>query len=152
MIAIGSDHAGFILKKEIINYLQDNNYNYQDFGTFKLEPVDTADIALSVAEKIVEGEFSKGILICGSGIGMSIAANKVPGIRAVLATDPYMARTSREHNNTNVLCLGARVIGRGLAEEIVATWLTTEFDNQEKRIRRLNKIKEIEKKYSLKSC
>lgn len=147
MIAIGSDHAGFELKEIIKEYLDQHGIKYKDFGTYEKTPTDTADIAQPVAEAVANGECEKGILICGTGIGMSIAANKVPKVRAALVENVFSAKSSREHNNANIICLGARVIGSGLALMIIDTWLNTEFKGEDKRIRRINKITNIEKKY-----
>ncbi|ADL69923.1 sugar-phosphate isomerase, RpiB/LacA/LacB family [Thermoanaerobacterium thermosaccharolyticum DSM 571] len=147
MIAIGSDHAGFELKEIIKEYLDQRGIEYKDFGTFDKTPTDTADIAQPVAEAVANNECERGILICGTGIGMSIAANKVPKIRAALVENVFSAKSSREHNNANIICLGARVIGSGLALMIIDTWLNTEFKGEDKRIRRINKITNIERKY-----
>lgn len=147
MIAIGSDHAGFELKEIIKEYLDQHGIKYKDFGTYEKTPTDTADIAQPVAEAVANGECEKGILICGTGIGMSIAANKVPKVRAALVENVFSAKSSREHNNANIICLGARVIGSGLALMIIDTWLNTEFKGEDKRIRRINKITNIERKY-----
>ena len=124
-IAIASDHAGFCLKEEIRKAYPD--IEWQDFGAFSKDPVDYPDTGTPAAESVAQGNNEKGILICGSGIGMSIVANKVKGIRAALCWMPEIAKLSRQHNNANVLCLGARVVGPGLALEIVKTWLRTEF-------------------------
>ncbi|NSW91258.1 MAG: ribose 5-phosphate isomerase B [Firmicutes bacterium] len=147
MIAIGSDHAGYELKKEIIDYLVQKGYEVKDFGTnCKETSVDYPDFGLAVAEAVKNGECEKGIVICGTGIGISISANKVPGIRAALCTDSYMAKMSREHNNANILALGSRVLGVGLALDIVDTWLKTEFV-KDRHKRRVDKIIEIEKNF-----
>ncbi|MFW5980419.1 MAG: ribose 5-phosphate isomerase B [Halanaerobiaceae bacterium] len=145
-IVIGSDHAGYELKEEIKNYLQENNINYKDVGTDSIESVDYPDYAYEVGKPVAAGEFDKGILICGTGIGMSIAANKVKGIRAALCHDVYSARVTREHNNSNILTMGSRVIGIDLALEIVKTWLGTEFigDKQPRHQRRIDKISDID--------
>jgi ribose 5-phosphate isomerase B len=127
VIALGSDHGGYNLKKEIIKYLSENKYEIKDFGCCDNQPVDYPQYAFNVADAIVSGECEKGILICGTGIGMSIAANKIRGIRAAVCTDTYMAKMSREHNDANILALGERVIGKGLALDIVAVWLKSEF-------------------------
>ena len=126
-IAIGSDHGGFRLKEEIKDYLRQQGVEHTDFGTYSTASVDYPDIAQTVGEKVAAGEFERGILICGTGIGISIAANKVPGVRAALCGDVFSARMSREHNNANILALGERVIGSGLALMIVQTWLEAEF-------------------------
>lgn len=147
MIAIGSDHAGYDLKKEIISYLAEKGYKTKDFGTdCKDTSVDYPDFGLLVAEAIRRGECEKGIIVCGTGIGISISANKVPGIRAALCTNCYMARMSREHNDSNVLALGSRVLGTGLALDIVDTWLKTDF-KEDRHKRRVDKITGIEKKF-----
>ncbi len=146
MIAIGSDHAGFDLKTEIIEYLSRKGIDCKDFGTCDCSSVDYPDFGQAVAEAVSNSEYERGIIICGTGLGISIAANKVPGIRAALCTDSYMAKMSREHNDANILALGARVIGLGLALDIVETWLKTEFAGG-KHQKRLDKISLIEKKY-----
>ena len=148
MIAIGSDHAGFALKVEIIKYLSENGFKYKDFGTSgESVPVDYPDIGLAVAEAVSAGIYERGIIICGTGIGISITANKVPGVRAALCTDSYTARMSREHNDANVLALGGRVIGRGVATDIVETWLKSGF-NSGRHKTRVDKITAVEKKYT----
>ncbi|AUS98401.1 ribose 5-phosphate isomerase B [Clostridium thermosuccinogenes] len=146
IIAVGSDHAGYGLKTEIIDHLKQNGYEVLDFGTCDCNSVDYPDYGLSVAEAVKDGRCEKGIIICGTGIGISIAANKVPGIRAAVCSDTYSARMSREHNNANVLSIGARVVGPGLALDIVDTWLKAEFQGG-KHQNRINKITQIEKKY-----
>ncbi|RLL92865.1 ribose 5-phosphate isomerase B [Ammonifex thiophilus] len=143
-IAIGSDHGGFQLKKAICRFLEEQGLTYQDFGTYSPESCDYPDIAFAVAEAVARGEFDRGILVCGTGIGMAIAANKVPGIRAALCHDTYSARMSREHNDANVLTLGERVVGPGLALEIVKTWLFSSFAG-ERHSRRVEKIKARER-------
>ena len=128
MIALGSDHAGFPLKEEIKKHLEQCKIPYKDCGTYSLESVDYPECAVKTAKTILSGECEKGILVCGTGIGMSIAANKVKGIRAALCGDTYSARVSRAHNNANVLCLGERVIGEHLALDIVDVWLKSGFE------------------------
>lgn len=145
-ISIGSDHAGFELKEKIKKYLRDTGYVYEDFGTTSTESVDYPDFALRVAESVAEKTSDRGILICGSGIGMSMAANKVPGVRAALCSTPEMTRLSREHNDANVLTIGARMIDENTAKEIVRVWLTTDFAG-ERHLRRVNKMKDIDSKY-----
>lgn len=140
MIAIGCDHGGYELKQEIMEYLDKKGYDYRDFGCYSTESVDYPEYARKVCESINSGESEKGILICGTGIGISIAANKVKGIRAALCTDCFMAEATRLHNDANVLALGGRVVGAGLAIKIVETFLTTEFSNDERHIRRINLI------------
>ena len=145
-IAIGSDHAGYSMKEDIKDYLTSLNHNFEDFGTDSIASVDYPDFAIKIAEAVASGKFERGILICGSGIGMSIVANKVPGIRASLCYNIYTAWVSRKHNDANILTLGARVISKDQARQIVKVWLETPFEGGRHK-RRLNKIKEIEKKY-----
>lgn len=146
-IALGSDHAGFNLKEEILRYLNDRGYEVTNFGTNSADSCDYPDFGRLVAEAVVNGEADKGILVCGTGIGISIAANKVPGIRAAHCTDTFSAHSSREHNDANVLALGERVTGVGLALDIVDSFLSSEFLGG-RHANRVNKITEIEKKYS----
>lgn len=144
MIAIASDHGGFELKKAIIKHLTERGIENTDFGPYSDESCDYPDYAKQVAGAIVNGEYDAGILVCGTGIGMSITANKFPGIRAALCGDCFSAQATREHNNANVLCLGARIVGEGLALKIVDTFLDTEFSNDERHIRRIRKIEDGE--------
>ncbi|EAX47409.1 sugar-phosphate isomerases, RpiB/LacA/LacB family [Thermosinus carboxydivorans Nor1] len=127
LVAIGSDHGGFRLKEEIKRFLEEEKIAYRDFGTYSTDSVDYPDISRSVAQAVATGECDRGIIICGTGIGVSIAANKIKGIRAALCHDVYSAQMSREHNDANILTMGERVIGPGLARAIVAKWLATEF-------------------------
>jgi ribose 5-phosphate isomerase B len=150
-IAIGSDHAGCCLKKEIKEYFQDKGVQFKDFGVETRASVDYPDIALVVAESVARGENRYGILVCGTGIGMVMAANKVPGIRAALCHDIFTARAAREHNDANVLTLGERVTGAGLACEIVETWLRSSFQGG-RHEKRLAKIKDIEARYCHGKC
>ncbi len=145
-IAIGSDHAGFNLKQEVLNFLQELGHQVYDAGTYSTESADYPDFAGSVGQMVAKGEADFGILICGTGVGMSIAANKVKGIRAAACYDPFTARMAREHNDANVLCLGAWVIGKGIALEIVRTFLNTEFSGAERHRRRISKIMALEEK------
>lgn len=147
MIAIGSDHGGYDLKESIKKYFDEKGIEYKDFGTFSNESVDYPDFALKVAEAVAGGECDRGILLCGTGVGISIAANKVPGIRAAHVSDVFSARYSKEHNNANVLCMGGRVVGPGLAIMIVDEWLNAKFQGGRHQ-KRLDKITDIEKKYS----
>lgn len=151
MLAIGSDHGGFELKEVITNYLDSKRIPYKDFGTCSLAAVDYSDIGFDVAKAVASGEYDTGIIICGTGIGISIAANKVPGIRAALCTNSYMARMAKEHNNANILALGGRVLGSELALEIVKTFLETSFSGSARHQTRIDKIKKIEEQYSVKS-
>lgn len=146
MIAIGSDHAGYLLKADIIKFLEGKGLQVKDFGTNTCESVDYPDFGQAVAEAVSRKECEKGILICGTGIGISISANKVPGIRAALCTDSYMARMSRQHNDANILAIGERVVGPGVAFDIIETWINTEFLGG-RHENRVNKISNIEKKY-----
>jgi len=142
-IAIGCDHAGVELKKEIISLLHDLHIECTDYGTNGAESVDYPDFGEKVSEAVSSGKIEKGILICGTGIGMSIVANKFPGVRASLCNDLFTAKMSRLHNNANVLVLGGRVIGKDLAKEIVRTWVNTPFEG-ERHAKRLVKITLIE--------
>jgi len=144
-VAVGSDHGGFRLKQEIVKVLEEEGVGFRDFGTFSLESCDYPDIALAVAEAVARGEYSRGIIICGTGIGVAIAANKVPGIRAALCHDTFSARMAREHNDANILTLGERVVGPGLAAEIVRVWLKAEFAGG-RHERRVKKITAIERR------
>ncbi len=128
MIAIGSDHAAFLFKEEIKTYLIEKGHEIQDFGTCGLERVDYCDFGIRVGEVVARGECEMGLVFCGTGVGISISANKVRGIRAVVCSEPYSAKLSRKHNNTNILALGARVVGIELAKMIVDIWLATEFE------------------------
>ncbi|MCK8824594.1 ribose 5-phosphate isomerase B [Fuchsiella alkaliacetigena] len=142
-IALGSDHGGYQLKEEIKKLLTEMDLKYSDYGTKSTESVDYPDFAIQVAEAVAKGEAERGILVCGTGIGMSIVANKVKGVRAALCHDLFSAQATREHNDSNVLALGERVVGRGLALEIVKVWLNTDFEGGRHQ-RRVDKIKEIE--------
>lgn len=143
-IAIGSDHAGYPLKEEIAGSLRDDGYEIVDFGAHSTESVDYPDIAVTVAGVVASGEFDRGILICGTGVGVTITANKVKGIRAVVTSDTYSAAMSRKHNNANVLGMGARVVGAGLAFEIAKTFLTTDFEFGSRHERRVDKINALD--------
>ncbi len=142
MIAIGCDHGGFELKQEIMKHLQDRNLEYKDFGCYSTDSVDYPEYGKAVANAVAAGECERGILICGTGIGISITANKVKGIRAALCTDCFMAEATRLHNDANILALGGRVVGAGLALKIVDTFLDTEFSNDERHIRRIAQIED----------
>ncbi|KDN58211.1 MAG: ribose 5-phosphate isomerase B [Exiguobacterium sp.] len=127
-IAIGADHGGFNLKKDIVGLLEELGHEYKDFGTHSAESIDYPDVAIPVAEAVAAGEFDRGILICGTGIGIGIAANKVKGIRAALVHDSFSAKATRQHNDSNIMTLGERVVGPGLALDLVETWLDTSFE------------------------
>ena len=143
MIAVGSDHGGFELKKEIMAHLDARGLEYKDFGTYSDASCDYPVYGKAVAKAVASGECERGIIICGTGIGISIAANKVHGIRAALCGDCFSAEATRQHNDANVLALGARVVGPGLALKIVDTFLDTPFSNGERHLRRISMI-EIE--------
>lgn len=142
-VVVASDHGGINLRKEMISLLEELNMEYEDMGCECETSVDYPDYALPVAKKVAAGEYDRGILICGTGIGMSIAANKVKGIRCALVHDMFSAQATREHNDTNVLAMGERVIGPGLAREIAKIWLTTEFLGG-RHANRVGKISEYE--------
>lgn len=146
-IALGADHAGYRLKEEIKGFLREKKIDCHDFGTYNTSSTDFPDWGIKVAEAVAKNEFERGILVCGTGLGMCLVANKVPGIRATPCYGIFMARLSREHNNSNILALGARITAKDLALQIVEEWLAAEFmggRHQE----RLKKLAEIEKKYS----
>lgn len=143
-IAIGSDHVGLELKPIIIDYLKELGHKVEDFGTYTNERTDYPIYAKKVSEGVSSGNFERGILICGTGIGMSIAANKTVGIRAVACSEPYSAKLSREHNNTNILTFGSRVVGSELAKMIVKEWLEAEYEGGRHQ-RRIDMISDIEK-------
>ena len=128
MLALGCDHGGYPLMKEVIKYLEDNKIAFKNFGTYSEASVDYPEYAKKVAHAVADGECEKGILICGTGIGMSLVANKVAGIRCVVCSEPYSAQLSRMHNDTNMLALGARVVGTELAKMIARIWLETAFE------------------------
>lgn len=137
MIAIACDHGGYVLKKEILKHLEERGLEYQDFGCDSEEAVDYPIYARKVTDAITSGACDKGILICGTGIGISIAANKVKGIRAALCTDCFTAEATRQHNDANILALGGRVVGPGLALKIVDTFLDTPFSNADRHKNRI---------------
>ncbi|MDF2522502.1 MAG: rpiB [Clostridiales bacterium] len=147
MIAIGNDHGGYNLKADIIKYFNEHGIEFKDYGTCDCNSVDYPDYGLAVAEAVRSGECEKGVIICGTGLGISISANKVPGIRAALCSDNFTARMSREHNDANILALGERVVGPGLAVDILDTWLKAEFQGGRHKTR-VDKITAIENKYS----
>ena len=146
-IAIGCDHAGINLKPVLIDYLEKHGYEYKDFGTYTKESCNYAEYGAAVAEAVASGEFDRGILICGTGIGMSIVANKVKGIRCAHCHDSFSARATRMHNDANVIAFGERCIGAGVMLDIVEACLTTGFEGG-RHLARIAKIKEIEDKYS----
>lgn len=142
MIALGCDHGGYELKQHVIKYLEEKNITYKDYGCYDEGSVDYPDFAKKVGEAVVLGEAKKGILICGTGIGISIAANKIKGVRCALCHDCFSAEATRLHNDSNILAMGGRIVGSELAVKIVDTWLTTEFSNDERHKRRIAKIED----------
>ena len=142
MIAIGSDHGGFELKQEIIAHLKKRGLEYRDFGTYTPESCDYPVYGKAVARAVASGACDRGIIICGTGIGISITANKIPGIRAALCTDCFCAEATRLHNDANILALGGRVVGPGLALKIVDTFLDTPFSGDERHKRRISMIED----------
>ena len=142
-VALGSDHGGFALKQALVEHLNQKGVEFKDFGVFCSESADYPDIAVQVAEAVACGEYEKGVILCGTGVGVSIAANKVPGLRAAHCHDVFSAQMSREHNDANILTMGERVIGPGLAAMILDTWLCTDFAGG-RHARRVDKIKTYE--------
>lgn len=147
-IAIGSDHAGYDLKCELAGYIEALGHNVLDIGTHSTDPVDYPDFAEAVSKEVVGGGADRGLLICGSGVGASIAANKVPGIRAGTCHDTYSAHQGVEHDDMNIMVVGARIIGVELAKEITRAFLGAEFSKEERHRRRLGKVIDMEKRYS----
>lgn len=142
MIALACDHGGYELKQKVIGHLKERELEYKDFGCFNEEACDYPVYGKAAAKAVASGECEKGILICGTGIGISIAANKVKGVRAALCHDCFSAEATRQHNDANVLAMGARVVGQGLALKIVDTFLDTGFSNEDRHIRRINMLEE----------
>lgn len=142
-IAIGCDHGGYDLKNIILPLLNELGHEVTDFGTYSSESMDYPDVAIPVAEAVRDNKFDRGILICGTGIGMSITANKVKGIRAALVHDLFTAQATRHHNNSNILCMGGRIVGPSIALSIVELWLGNDFDGG-RHINRINKISKYE--------
>jgi ribose 5-phosphate isomerase B len=147
-IAIGADHAGFEMKRDLAGYLAQGGYEVTDLGTHSTAPVDYPDMAEAVAQAIRNGQADRGVLVCGSGAGASVAACKFPGVRAAVCHDAYTARQAVEHDDLNILCLGARVIGPALARTLVDAFLTAAFSGEERHMTRLGKIDAIESRYS----
>ena len=143
-VAIGADHAGFQLKEDLAKLLADQGYAILDIGTHSESPVDYPDYAAAVGRAVREGRADRGVLVCGSGAGAAIAANKIKGVRAALAHDTYTAHQAVEHDDANVLAVGSRVIGPALAEEVATAFLLARFTGEERHVRRLNKVKAIE--------
>ncbi|MCI8614889.1 ribose 5-phosphate isomerase B [Parablautia intestinalis] len=140
MLAIGSDHGGYDLKCRVMEHLKERGIAYKDFGCYDKSSCDYPDFGKAAARAVAEGECDRGIVVCTTGIGISIAANKVPGIRCALCTDPYLAKMTRLHNNANMLALGGGITGENLALEIVDVFLDTEFSQGENHIRRISKL------------
>ncbi|CAM3458530.1 ribose 5-phosphate isomerase B [Marinicrinis lubricantis] len=149
-VVIGADHGGFQLKEQLKDFIEKElGHTVADVGCDCPDSVDYPDYANEACNQVISGEADRGILVCGTGIGMSIAANKMPGIRCALAHDTFSARATREHNDTNVLALGERVVGPGLAMEIVKIWLETDFSQGERHHQRIQKIKQIEDSHAI---
>lgn len=146
-IAVAADHAGFPLKEPVIKYLKSEGFDVLDFGTNSTEAVDYPDYAEKVGEAIKDGKADMGVVLCGSGVGACVAANKIPGVRAGLCHDTFSARQGREDDDTNVLCMGARVVGESLALEILKAFVKADFSGLERHVRRLNKVISVEKRY-----
>jgi RpiB/LacA/LacB family sugar-phosphate isomerase len=146
-LAVGSDHAGFELKTALAAFLKGLGHEIVDVGTHSTDPVDYPDFALAVGRAVLDGRAERGVLICGSGVGASVAANKVAGIRAGLCHDTYSAHQGVEHDDMNVLVLGGRVVGSALAQELVSAYVSAKFTNEERHRRRLNKVLAIESSY-----
>jgi ribose 5-phosphate isomerase B len=146
-IALGTDHGGFILKSELLPWLQEQGVEVRDVGAYSMDPADDyPDSALGVAQAVASGEVERGIILCGSGVGACVVANKVAGVRASTCHDTYSAHQGVEHDDMNVLCLGARVIGSELAKELIAAFLNARFTGEERHRRRLDKVIAIEQK------
>ena len=143
-IAIGCDHGAFDLKNAVVKHLEGKGYEVADFGCYSLDSCDYPDFAAAAANAVASGECEKGIVLCTTGIGISIAANKVKGIRCALLSDPLSARMTREHNDTNMMAMGAGIVGKNLALEIVDTWIGTEFSGEAKHQRRIDKVMALE--------
>ena len=146
-VAIGSDHAGLPLKQQVVEWVRGLGHQVEDLGTFTADSVDYPDYAEAVGKAVIAGHADRGIVVCGSGVGASVAANKVPGIRAGLCHDTYSAGQGVEHDDMNVLVMGARVIGPALAQELVKAYLAANFTNEERHLRRLNKVKALEARF-----
>jgi RpiB/LacA/LacB family sugar-phosphate isomerase len=143
-IALGSDHAGYSMKEHLASWLAESGHAVYDLGTHSAEPVDYPDYAAAVGQAVLDGRADRGIIICGSGAGASVAANKLNGIRAAVAHDAYTAHQMVEHDDVNVICLGSRVIGLSLALDLVTTFLEAKFSREERHVRRLEKIRSLE--------
>src|SRR5213595_2329338 len=149
-LAIASDHAGFELKKAVLQHLKEKKWDVTDLGAYDTTPSDYPDFAVLVGDALREGRADRGILVCGSGVGVSVAANKIPGVRAGLCHDTYSAHQGVEHDDMNVLVLGARIVGVALAQELVDNYMRAAFTHEERHERRLNKVMSIEERYGKK--
>jgi RpiB/LacA/LacB family sugar-phosphate isomerase len=147
-IVVGCDHAGLSLKQEIVGLLEQGTHQVLDVGTHSTAPVDYPDIAEAVAQALLDHRAERGVLICGSGVGASVAANKIPGIRAAVCHDTYSAHQGVEHDDMNVLVLGGRIVGPALARELVRAFVSAGFSNEERHVRRLEKVKAIERRHA----
>ena len=147
-IAVGSDHAGFLLKQDVAALLRKDGHAVVDVGTDSTAPVDYPDFAEAVSQAVLDGRAERAVLICGSGVGASVAANKLPGIRAAICHDIYSAHQGVEHDDMNVLVLGGRIIGPALVPELVRAFVAAQFTSEERHVRRLAKVKAIEKRYT----
>jgi len=146
-LVVGSDHAGFPLKQEVAESLRQQGHEVLDVGAFSAEPSDYPDFAEAVALAVRDGRAERGVLLCGSGVGASVAANKIPGIRAAICHDSYSAHQGVEHDDMNVLVLGSRIVGPALAHDLVRAYLGARFTGEERHVRRLGKVKAIEARY-----
>jgi RpiB/LacA/LacB family sugar-phosphate isomerase len=147
-IVLASDHAGFALKREIAALLGKDGHEVADVGTHSTAPVDYPDFAVAVGEAVIAGRAERGVLVCGSGVGASVAANKIPGIRAAVCHDAYSAHQGVEHDDMNVLVLGGRIVGEAVARELVCAFVAARFTGEERHLRRLEKVKAIERRYA----
>jgi ribose 5-phosphate isomerase B len=146
-IALGSDHAGFEMKQDLVNFVRDLGHEALDLGTGNTKPVDYPDFAEAVGMAVRDGRAERGILICGSGVGAVVAANKIPGIRACLCHDSYSAHQGVEHDDMNILVLGARIIASALAHDLVKVYLSAEFSREDRHVRRLGKVRDLERRF-----
>jgi len=146
-IVVGADHAGYVLKQEVAEALRNSGHEVIDVGTNSTAPVDYPDSAEAVAKAVIDGRSERGVLICGSGVGASVAANKLPGIRAAVCHDTYSAHQGVEHDDMNVLVLGGRIVGPALALELVQAFVAARFSGEERHVRRLGKVKALETRY-----
>lgn len=148
IIALGNDHAGFSLKGDVVKYLKDLGIEVIDCGSYDPEPVDFPDVARQVCEMVLEGKADRGMMVCGTGVGASIAANKIPGIRAAVCHDFHSAYQSVEHDNVNVMCIGAQIVGSWLVKDLIGAYVKAEFSTEEHFRRRVKKLAEMERYYA----